>query len=52
MYTSFFKREPTTNSTLPIHRISKAISEINKHGGETEGNVYVGVSREPIHRMS
>ena len=34
MYTSF-KREPTTNSTLPIHRISKAISE-NKHGGETD----------------
>ena len=27
MYTSFFKREPTTNITLPIHRISKAISE-------------------------
>ena len=29
------KREPRTNSTLPIHRISKAISE-NKHGGETD----------------
>ena len=35
MYTSFFKREPRTNSTLPIRRISEAISE-NKHGGETE----------------
>ena len=32
MYTSSFKREPRTNSTLPIHRISKAISE-NKHRG-------------------
>ena len=32
MYTSFFKREPRTNSTLPIHRISKSISE-NKHRG-------------------
>ena len=30
MYTSFFKRESRTNSTLPINRISKAISE-NKH---------------------
>ena len=39
-YTSFFKREPRTDSTLPIHRISKAISE-NKHGGETQGNVQV-----------
>ena len=27
-----FKREPRTNSNLPIHRISKAISE-NKHRG-------------------
>ena len=34
-YTSFSKREPRTDSALPIHRISKAISE-NKHGGETE----------------
>ena len=34
MYTSFFKREPRTNSTLPSHRISKAISE-NNHEGET-----------------
>ena len=33
-YTSLFKREPRTDSTLPIHLISKAISE-NKHGGET-----------------
>ena len=24
MHTSFFKREPGTDSTLPIHRISKA----------------------------
>ena len=40
MFTSFFKREPRTNSTLPIHRISKAISE-NNHRGETEGNVHV-----------
>ena len=32
MYTSFFKREPRTNSTLPIHPISKALSE-NKHWG-------------------
>ena len=30
MYTSFFKREPRTNSTLPLHRISKSISG-NKH---------------------
>ena len=35
MHSSFFKREPRTDSTLPIHRISKAISE-NKHGRETE----------------
>ena len=35
MYTSFLKIKPRTNSTLPIHRISKSISE-NKHGGETE----------------
>ena len=35
MHTSFFKREPRTDSTLPIHRISKAISE-NTHGGEME----------------
>ena len=35
MYTSFFKRRPRTNSTLPIHQISKSIRE-NKHGGETE----------------
>ena len=32
MFTLFFKHEPRTNSTLPIHRISKAISE-NKHQG-------------------
>ena len=36
MYTSFFKREPRTNSTLPIHQISKSISE-NKHGGRNTG---------------
>ena len=35
MYTSFFKREPRTDITLAIHRVSKAMSE-NKHGGETE----------------
>ena len=35
MHTSFFKLEPRTDSTMAIHRISKAISE-NKHGGETE----------------
>ena len=35
VHTSFFKREPRTDSTLLIHRISKAISE-NKHGGKTE----------------
>ena len=39
MFTSFFKPEPRTNTTLPIHRIPKAISE-NKHGGETKGNVF------------
>ena len=59
-YTSFFKREPRTNSTLPIHRISKAINE-NNHGEETEGNVHVSsfFQREPqtnstlhIHRIS
>ena len=49
MYTSFFKREPRTNSTLPIHRISKAISE-NKHGRETEGNVHVYLNTEDKHR--
>ena len=32
MYTSFFKRELRTNSTLPMRRISKSISE-NKHRG-------------------
>ena len=35
MHTSFFKHEPRTDGTQPIHRISKAISE-NKQGGETE----------------
>ena len=40
IYTSFFKGEPRTNSTLPIHWISKAIRK-NKRGGEAEGNVYV-----------
>ena len=44
MYTSFFKREPRTNSTLPIHRISNAISE-NKHGGERERNVHVNTGK-------
>ena len=39
MYTSFFKREPRTKGTLPIDQILKSISE-NKHGGETQGNVY------------
>ena len=34
MFTSFFKREPRTNSALPIRRISKARSE-NKHRGQT-----------------
>ena len=47
MYTSFFKRESRTNSTLLINRISKAISE-NKHGGETEGNIFTSFfKREP-----
>ena len=32
IFSSFFKREPRTNGNLPIHRISKAISE-NKHQG-------------------
>ena len=32
MFTSFFKRELRTSSTLPIHRILKAISE-NEHRG-------------------
>ena len=44
MYTSFFKREPRTNSTLPIHRISNAISE-NKRGGERERNVHVNTGK-------
>ena len=56
MPTSFFKREPRTDSTLPIHRIPKAISE-NKLGGETEETSLF--KREPrtnsalaIHRIS
>ena len=56
MPTSFFKRERRTDGTLPIHRISKAISE-NKHGGETEETSLF--KREPrtnsalaIHRIS
>ena len=40
MSTSFLKREPKAYSTLPIHRISNAISE-NKQGGETKENVHV-----------
>ena len=60
MHTSFFKREPRTDSTLPIHRTSKAISE-NKHGGETEETCMFTsfFKREPrtnsalpIHRIS
>ena len=49
MFTSFFKREPRTNSALPIRRISKARSE-NKHRRQTQGNVQVYTSffkREP-----
>ena len=60
MHTSFFKREPRTDRTLPIHRISKAISE-NKHGVETEETCMFTsfFKREPrtnnalpIHRIS
>ena len=40
MHTSFFKREPRTDSALPIRRISKARSE-NKQQGQTQGNVQV-----------
>ena len=40
LFISFFKREPRTNSALPIRRISKARSE-NKHRGQTQGNVQV-----------
>ena len=36
-----FKREPRTHSALPIHQISKAISE-NEHGSRrNRGNVHV-----------
>ena len=60
MHTSLFKREPRADSTLPIHRISKAISE-NKRGGETEETCMFTsfFKREPrtnsalpIHRIS
>ena len=44
MFSSFFKRKPRTNSTLPIHRISKTISE-NKHRGETLGLKRVCIPR-------
>ena len=43
MYTSFFKREPTTNSTLLIHQILKLNLSANKHVGETQGNAQVYV---------